>query len=216
MSKIKQLEIKKLLKELDFIESDFTYKSEIVNEADNNFIKTVNELLDEHPLLKEVFDKKINSKINAVFENREQEIKSKIKEDEKIEQINEDFKYETSSEINIFEKFVDQKVKKLYREIAKITHPDRVMNKKLNDLYIKATHYYENNDRAGTYNICDELGIDYEPEESDTQAISNKILDIKGKINFIESTITWNWYHSKDDKEREQMVLRYIKNRLDN
>jgi hypothetical protein len=51
MSKLKQLEIKKLMKELDFIESDFTYKSEIVHEADNNFIKSVNELLEEHPLL---------------------------------------------------------------------------------------------------------------------------------------------------------------------
>jgi hypothetical protein len=75
MSKLKQLEIKKLLKELDFIESDFTYKSEVIHEADSNFIKTVNDLLEEHPLLKEVFDKKINSKIDHIFEKRDEEIK---------------------------------------------------------------------------------------------------------------------------------------------
>jgi hypothetical protein len=209
MSKLKQLEIKKLLKELDFIESDFTYKSEVVNEADNNFIKTVNDLLEEHPLLKEVFDKKINSKINHIFEEKEEQIKEKVEtstnEDEKIEE----------EEFVVIEKFVDQKVKKLYREVAKVTHPDKVDNKKLNDLYLKATTCYDNNDRPGIYAICDELDIDYEPEESDNQMISNKISSIKGKINFIESTMTWNWYHSNDEKEKEQMVLRYIKSRLD-
>jgi hypothetical protein len=209
MSKLKQLEIKKLLKELDFIESDFTYKSEVVHEADSNFIKTVNDLLEEHPLLKEVFDKKINSKIDHIFEKRDEEIK------EKIDLSNEE---EMPIEDNfiIVEKFVDQKVKKLYREIAKLTHPDRVDNKKLNDLYLRATAFYDSNDRPGTYAICDELDIDYEPDESDNQTISNKIMDIKGKISFIESTMTWNWYHSDDEKAKEQMILRYIKDRLDN
>ena len=209
MSKLKQLEIKKLLKELDFIESDFTYKSEVVHEADNNFIKTVNDLLEEHPLLKEVFDKKINSKIEHIFEKRDEEIK------EKIELSNEE-EMPIEDDFIIVEKFIDQKVKKLYREIAKITHPDRIDNRKLNDLYLKATTCYDNNDRPGTYAICDELDIDYEPDDSDSQTISNKITDIKGKISFIESTMTWNWYHSKDDKEKEQMILGYIKNQLDN
>ena len=59
MSKLKQLEVKKLLKELDFIESDFNYKNEIVFESDINFIKSVNDLLDKHPMLKDVIDKRI-------------------------------------------------------------------------------------------------------------------------------------------------------------
>lgn len=209
MSKLKQLEIKKLLKELDFIESDFTYKSEVIHEADSSFIKTVNELLEEHPLLKEVFDKKINSKVDHIFEKKDEEIKEKIESSKEEEKFIED-------DFIVVEKFVDQKVKKLYREIAKITHPDKIDNRKLNDLYLRATTCYDNNDRPGTYAICDELDIDYEPDDSDTQTISNKITDIKGKINFIESTMTWSWYHSDDEKAKEQMILRYIKDRLDN
>jgi hypothetical protein len=209
MSKLKQLEIKKLLKELDFIESDFTYKSEVIHEADSNFIKTVNELLEKHPLLKEVFDKKINSKIDYIFEKKDEEIK------EKIESCNEEEVF-IEDDFVLVEKFVDQKVKKLYREIAKVTHPDRINNRKLNDLYLRATTCYDNNDRPGTYTICDELDIEYEPDDSDTQTISNKIIDVKGKITFIESTITWNWYHSDDKRVKEQMILRYIKDRLDN
>jgi hypothetical protein len=209
MSKLKQLEIKKLLKELDFIESDFTYKSEVIHEADSNFIKTVNNLLEEHPLLKEVFDKKINSKIEHIFEKKNEEIK------EKIELSNEE---ETSVEDDsiIVKRVVDKKVKKLYREIAKVTHPDIIINKKLNEIYLKATQFYNNNDITGTYSVCDELDIDYEPEDSDNLLISDKIISLKNRIDFMESTLTWVWYHSTDENEKEQLILRYIKNQLDN
>lgn len=211
MSKLKQLEIKKLMKELDFIESDFTYKSEIVHEADNNFIKSVNELLEEHPLLKDVFDKKINNKIDNIFQRRSEDIK------DKIESINESHQEDIIIEEEVIvEKVIDKRVRKLYREIAKITHPDKIDNKKLNDLYIKATMYYNDNDIAGTYSICNELDIEYEPDDSDNQLISGKINGLKSRISFIESTLTWVWYHSTDEKEKEQLILRYIKNQLDN
>ena len=210
MSKLKQLEIKKLMKELDFIESDFNYKNEIVQEADNSFIKSVNTLLEQHPQLKDVFDRKINSKIENIFQERSEEIKEKI---ELEESINESFEVE---EEVIVKKVIDKKVRKLYREIAKLTHPDIVSNKKLNELYIKATQFYNNNDITGTYSICDELDIDYEPEESDTKVISEKIISLKSRIGFMESTLTWVCYHSTDEKEKEQLILRYIKNQLDN
>lgn len=209
MSKIKQLEIKKLMKELDFIESDFNYKNEIVQEADSSFIKSVNALLDDHPLLKEIFDKKINGKIESIFQERSEEIKEKIEES-----INESFDIE--EEEVIVRKVIDKKVRKLYREIAKVTHPDIVINKKLNELYLKATQFYNDNDITGTYSVCDELDIDYEPEDSDNKLISEKIVSLKGRIDFMESTLTWVWYHSTDETEKEQLILRYIKTQLDN
>ena len=75
---------------------------------------------------------------------------------------------------------------------------------------------YNNNDIAGTYSICNELDIEYEPDDSDNQLISGKINGLKSRISFMESTLTWVWYHSTDDKEKEQMILGYIKNQLDN
>jgi hypothetical protein len=210
MSKLKQLEIKKLMKELDFINSDFNYKNEIIQEADNSFISSVNSLLEQHPLLKEVFDKKINNKIENIFQQKSEEIKEKIEIEENI---NESFNFEDEV---IVRKVIDKKVRKLYREIVKVTHPDIVINKKLNELYLKATQFYNENDITGTYSICNELDIDYEPEDSDNQIISEKIISLKSRINFMESTLTWVWYHSTDENEKEQMVLRYIKNQLDN
>ena len=41
MHNIKKLEIKKLFKELDFLESDYEYRNEVINAVDSNFIEEV-------------------------------------------------------------------------------------------------------------------------------------------------------------------------------
>ncbi len=208
MNKIKQLEIRKLLRELDFIESDFIYKNELVQEADNNFIRSVNDLLIRHPELKDIFDKKINSKIENVFKKRESEQKE-ISLDDFIGDIIEQNSF-VKVEIEV------SKIKKLYREIVKKTHPDKVSNKKLNEIYLKSTFFYESNDIAGIYSLCDELDIEYEVDEKDNKMIIDKINNLKSRISFMESTITWRWFHSEDEKEKEQLLLRYIESQLNN
>jgi hypothetical protein len=132
-----------------------------------------------------------------------------LEEEELVEEfINE----EVVSEINPKE----VKMKKLYRDIAKLTHPDKIVSEKLNDLYLKSTKFYKNSDITGIYYICDELGITYEIDDEDNEMIINKINSLKNRISFMESTLTWRWYHSENEKEKEQIVLSYIKVQLDN
>jgi len=213
MSKLKRLEVKKLLKELDFIESDFNYKNEIVFEADSNFIKSVNDLLEKHPMLKDIINKKNNKRADLVFSDIIKEALDKddeiLEEEELVEDfINEEFVIEIDPK--------EVKMKKLYRDIAKLTHPDKIVSEKLNDLYLKSTKFYKNSDITGIYYICDELGITYEIDDKDNEMISNKINNLKSRISFMESTLTWRWYHSDNEKEKEQIVLSYIKVQLDN
>jgi hypothetical protein len=213
MSKLKQLEVKKLLKELDFIESDFNYKNEIVFEADSEFIKSVNDLLEKHPMLKEVIDKKNNKRVDSLFIDIIKDALDKDNEIEEEEEFVEEFiNEEVVSEVNPRE----VKMKKLYRDIAKLTHPDKIVSEKLNDLYLKSTKFYKNSDITGIYYICDELGITYEIDDEDNEMINNKINNLKNRISFMESTLTWRWYHSESEKEKEQIVLSYIKMQLDN
>jgi hypothetical protein len=213
MSKLKKLEVKKLLKELDFIESDFNYKNEIVFEADSNFIKSVNDLLEKHPMLKEVIDKKNNKRVDSLFSDIIKEALDKDNEISEEEELVEEFiNEEVISEINPRE----VKMKKLYRDIAKLTHPDKIVSEKLNDLYLKSTKFYKNSDITGIYYICDELGITYEIDDTDNEMITGKINNLKNRISFMESTLTWRWYHSDSEKEKEQIVLSYIKMQLDN
>lgn len=213
MSKLKRLEVRKLLKELDFIESDFNYKNEIVFEADSNFIKSVNDLLEKHPMLKDIINKKNSKRVDLVFSDIIKEALDKDDEVLEEEELVEDFiNEEVVSEINPKE----VKMKKLYRDIAKLTHPDKIVSEKLNDLYLKSTKFYKNSDITGIYYICDELGITYEIDDKDNEMISNKINNLKSRISFMESTLTWRWFHSESEKEKEQIVLSYIKMQLDN
>ena len=73
MNKLHQLEVRRLLKELDYIKSDYEYKNEIVFEADNSFMRSLNDFLERNVVLKELFDKKINRKIDEMIRERSTE-----------------------------------------------------------------------------------------------------------------------------------------------
>ena len=201
MNNLQKLESKRLLKELDFYESDLEYKSELVNHVETTFIQSVNEYLDEHPALKDEFDEKINKRI-------EDTINKKILASEFIEQdvFIEDDEIDSKEE--------NPKMRKLYREIVKQTHPDKIKNEKLNNLYIEAGKSYDSQDLFNIYSICDELGISYELEESENFIIKDKIKYLQDKIKFIQSTFTWQWYYTEEEIEKNNIIKEYVKKQI--
>jgi hypothetical protein len=205
MSKLKQLEVKRLIKEFDFLTSDLDYKNELVYEADNNFIKNVNEFLDNNPEVKKLFDRKINERLDKIIMEKVENAKEEESEEEN------ELK-EGSEEITTNKK--DDKIKKIYREIVKKTHPDKVDNKRLNDIYIRANLHYDSNDIIQIYSICDELGIDYDINDNDDELIIVKIDNIKQKIKFIESTTTWKWFNTEDEGLKNEIILNYIRSQI--
>jgi hypothetical protein len=216
MDRLKILQLKKLLKELDFIESDFDYRSEIISDADREFIDCINNFLSENPELKEVYEKKVEESIEKSIKKFEETDILVIEEEETTtdtEGVDTDTEgVETEEEIK--EKINNKEIKKIYREIVKLTHPDRVKKKNLNDLYIKATEYYDNNNKIGLYKICTELGIEFQLIDEDENYINQKITELRQKINFIESTFTWKWFNSQNDEEKNQILMNYIKLRI--
>lgn len=207
MEKIRKLEVKKLIKELNFTESDYTYKREMVNEIEVLFTESVNSFLENHPEIKQAFNEKINQSVENIFNKKKLEIENKLNSEDEVEQAEE-------GEVVINVKV--KKLKKLYREIAKTTHPDKINNKKLNDIYLKATQYYNALDITGTYSLCDELEITYEVDDEDYQLIVDKINELKDRIKFIESTLTWQWYNVEDENQKTKIIINYIKSRLKN
>lgn len=201
MNKLHQLEVRRLLKELDYIKSDFDYKNEIVFEADNSFMRSLNEFLEKNIVLKEMFDKKINSGIDDLIRNRSFESVIESVSDEE-------------SEMVIVEKIVDKKLKKIYRNIAMKTHPDKISDVRLNDIYIMASKMYDTNDIMGIYSICDQLGIPYDLSIEDGEILKSQISMMKERVGFMESTFTWKWYHTDDEKEKSQILVDYIKSKI--
>ena len=213
MSKIKLLQLKKLLKELEYIESDFEYRSELISEADNEFIKSINNFLDIHPDIKDIYDKKINEKIDQSIKKNQES--NPITELEVTEDIEEEPIYESVID-NMVTDLVETnvKLKKLYREIVKLTHPDKIKKSNLNDIYIKATQFYNFNDKIGIYRICSELNIDYDIDDDDEIFISERIDSLRKRISFLESTFTYKWFESESEEEKNRIMVEYIKLRI--
>jgi hypothetical protein len=215
MNKVKSLEFRKLLKELDYVESDFEYRNEIISEADAQFISSINQFLKNHPELKELYDTKVTEKIEkSIKKNTE----SEEKKGESDDTINDDTEIEEEESVDIKEieeEIKDKKsiseIKKLYREIVKLTHPDKVKNKRLNEVYLKATKYYDDNNKIGIYAVCNELLIEYEIKTEDIQLIYDEIKKYQQKINFLESTYTWKWYNCENEEQKNQILINYIK-----
>ena len=208
MNKLKSLEIKKLLKELEFTESDFEYRNLAVSEADSLFINSINDFLGQHPELKKIYDDKITEKINKTIEKIQ---KKSNDETEKLDENVQDDIPSIEEHKNDEDKTNISQIKKLYREIVKLTHPDKVKSNKHNELYIKSSKYYESGNKIGIYSICNELDIEYEIEEDDVILISEQISSLKNKINFIESTFAWQWYNCEDEMLKSQILLNFIK-----
>lgn len=193
MNRLSQLEAKKLLRELEYLNSDLEYKSEVVADADGRFLTSVNDFLDHHKELKDAFEDVINKRI-------EKSIKISIEESSVPPKVTEE----------VERREVDPKVKRLYREIAKMTHPDKVVDTRMNNLYLEAGKSYKDEDVIGLFSVCEKIGIDYDVEESDLEQIRSKIHNAKNRINLLESTATWVWNSTDDDGIRRDVVVRYV------
>ncbi len=203
MDRVESLKIKKIIKEFDYLESDFEYRQEIVSIADKEFLNEVNSFLDINQDLKEVYDQKITDKISKTIE----QLSIVHEQDEKTQTDFEDW--------NTEEPIVqDDQLKKLFREIVKHTHPDKINDENLNELYLKAKKVYESGDKIKLFSICSELNINFEVSQSDVEDISSEISKFRDKINFLENTYTWKWYHSGDELEKSKIILEYIHLRL--
>lgn len=199
MNKLRQLEARKLLKELDYVKSDFEYKNEIVFEADGAFMESLNGFLEKNIELKEIFEKKTNAGIDMI---RERSSENAVENSP------------SSVEIAIVDKAANENIRKIYRSVAKKTHPDKISDARLNDIYIMAREMYESNDVMGIYSICDQLGIPYEISVEDLATLKDRISIIKDRVAFMESTFSWKWHHSEDEGERSRMLFEYVKSKI--
>lgn len=213
MNKLQLLQVKKLLKELDFIESDFEYRNEVIGGADLEFITSINKFLQDNPELKEIYDRKMTEKIEQLMREKTppaDQVTPEVRQaDGSISEPEiEDQEIEPKESTTHLQ---DQQLKNLYRQIVKRTHPDKIDNKRLNDIYLKATAYYNQKNKIGIYGVCNEISIAYEIEPEDLELMQIEINKFQQKISFIESTYTWKWFNLADGEEKDQLILEYIK-----
>jgi hypothetical protein len=188
MNHIKYLEFQRLLRELQFVESDYQYQSEVLKLSDSEFLKNVDVVLNKFPELKEIY------------------YKSK-------HEIDKDFIVEPIQEVEVV---IPENIeaKKLYRDIVKTTHPDKIKNQKLNELYLEATDAYEKNDIITLYKVCSDLNIDFDLPERYVDDINKKISSLKSQISFLENTYTFKWVKSKTQVDKNKVIVEFIRSQI--
>lgn len=201
VEKLKFLEFDKLIKELDFIESEIKFKSELIRNIDSKFMESVTHFLDHHPHLKIVYDNQINFNFS-----KSEKIISK---EEVIEE-------ETSEEIDftIDNQLPDTKMKKLYRQIVKLTHPDKNSSETLSYLYSEATDAYKSGKLFSIYKICNKLNLSIEFTDDEVLEIKKEIKTGKDRLKFLETTYTYQWWSENLESSKEKIILSYIKGQL--
>ena len=174
---------------------DDQYKKEIVNTYQTDFLNLVNGKIE----LPEVVEpEKSDKQEDKQEESREQsEEKEKIKKDPIINP-------------DIVSKATKEKVKKIFRDIAKLTHPDKVDDEKLTSLYIEAKIAYDNYDLFELYFISNKLNIILDLAEDDINVLTTLIDHKKNSLKGIETSFIWKWVHTNDEQEKEKIINDFI------
>lgn len=180
--KLKRLEIKRLLQEYNFILTDIEYKTEIISENRVEFLERVDKVKRE------------------LFPNKAEEQKPQIQSQEKKE-----------SDLPEISESTKIKIKKIYREIVKITHPDRNNSDKYLDQHMRATEAFDKFNLIELYLICLDLNIPVELDSDDIGMLSGLIADKRNNSKSLEGSFIWLWINAKDEAAKENIVTLFIK-----
>ena len=181
--KLEKLAIKKLLQEYNFLMTDDSYKKEVVETYKNSFLELISK--------------------------RRKELNIELKDETPTPENKEKQKYPEILIENV-DNNVKQKIKKIYRDIVKKTHPDITNSKELIDTYMRATEAQEKYNLFELYKICSELEIEVELEKEDISLLEVLIENKKKELKSIEASFVWLWVHSTTEEQKQKVIELFI------
>jgi hypothetical protein len=111
---------------------------------------------------------------------------------------------------NSVDKSTKDKVKKLYREIAKVTHPDKAKTDEHTELYMQATVAAEEFDLFVLYEICSKLNISHSIDGEDKDILKIRINKKRDELKSIESSFIWLYTHAQTDEEKQKLIDHFV------
>jgi hypothetical protein len=112
---------------------------------------------------------------------------------------------------NSVDKSTKDKVKKLHREIAKVTHPDKAKTDEHTGLYMQATVAAEEFDLFTLYEICAKLDISHSIDVEDKDILKIRINKKRDELKSIESSFIWLYVHAQTEEEKQKLINHFIK-----
>lgn len=183
--KLIDLQINKLVQEYSFLKSDEELKKELINVKQKEFLDLVNGKLNE---------------LNPQNSNHE----PKTKQEPKTKKI------EPKIDISGISENTKVRIKKIYRNIVKVTHPDRVDSDELKKFYMEATEAYEAYNIFELCFISKKLNIKVKLSLEETKTLNELIESKKDEIKKIESSFIWLWITAANENDKNELVDRFI------
>jgi hypothetical protein len=181
--RVKQLEQRRLLQEYSFVKADLEYKQSVLEENQSEFLERAYEMAGKERLSSE------ETQISA-------------------EKSRADRKKPDWSEYGIE---VQNKAKKLYREISKITHPDRDPGGVYTEIFSSAAIAYEECNIIDLYEICEQLGIKYEVGSDEIKIMKETIEKTRANIKVIENSFAYMWSIYESEKMRDLILKQFVR-----
>jgi|TARA_R110000824_G_scaffold29369_1_gene97815 hypothetical protein len=214
MSKQLKYKLKKTLKNAEFVHADLEYHQELFAEAKIDFNEEVSQLLkklppEEQARLREIVEKKISAEIAQRMGSSEKD--EVPEEDPEITASNcmDLITTDTVADAEDKDTKVDLEksklieLKRLFRKIAELTHPDKVAASGFSDqeasrlekVFKRALQAYNDDNWYVVYSIALELQIPLDVESGDyIDWIDEDIRKTLSNISRIGSTVAWIWY----------------------
>jgi hypothetical protein len=177
--KLKQLEIKKLLTEYDYLIIDEEMKQEIIDEYKPDFMRDLG---------------KETSEEEKEQEPQKQPEKKEVEKLIKDEDLSEDTK---------------KRMKKMFREIMKKTHPDKVKSEELIEIYIKSKEAYDANNLLELSYNASKLNISIDLSELEIEILKDLIKHKRESLETIEKSWLWMWYKAGTETEKDNVIKLY-------
>ena len=179
-----ELEIKKILQEYKLLLIDEEYKNEMISVSKGDFMKEINKKggFDPEPEV---------PKEEAPVEDLNR-VEEEVPEDDE----------KTS--------FIKEGMKTLYRQIVKLTHPDKTMHKnnkkELNELYMRSKKAMDSLDVYELLTICDRLDIKYDIDINQKDILEENLEKKKSQLKSLEESFIWLWIKAQSDIEKDIIV----------
>ncbi len=179
--KLKQLEIKKLLTEYDYLIIDEEMKQEIIDEYKPGFMENLGEQFNDEEKEEEQ-------------EPQKQPEKKELEKLIKDEDLSEDTK---------------KRMKKMFREIMKKTHPDKVKSEELIEIYIKSKEAYDANNLLELSYNASKLNISIDLSVLEIEILKDLIKHKRESLETIEKSWLWMWYKAGTETEKDNVIKLY-------
>ena len=103
-----------------------------------------------------------------------------------------------------------KRIKNLFRQIAKASHPDKTKNIYKNKLYDEAQIAYDENNLLVLYKIAKKLNIDVDLDSNNLILIEKIITNKKKQLSTVETSFLWLWVNEPNDDKKLELIKQFI------